>query len=95
MATAVHLEGGYDNTRIALVVRGAVVLAVIQAVVVVIISIVNKSLDGAPDHALTGGFVFLGAMITIFYPGTLTRPRSIDGMLSMPRPMAGEDALNW
>lgn len=80
MATAVHLEGDYDNTELRRIVRGSITLAVIQAVFVVIVSVINKSTDGTVDHALTGIFVFVGGMITIFYPGTLTRPRTIEGI---------------
>ena len=39
-----------------------------------------RLLGGTVEHALTGIVVFIGAMITIFYPGTLTRPRTIDGI---------------
>lgn len=80
MATAVQLEGDYDNTELRRVVRGSITLALIQAVFVVVVSVINKSLAGTIDHALTGIFVFIGAMITIFYPGTLTRPRTIEGI---------------
>lgn len=80
MATAVQLDAGYDNTGIPLVVRGAITLAVLQALAVVIVSVITKALGGTVEHALTGGVVFIGAMVTIFYPGTLTRPRTIDGI---------------
>jgi uncharacterized membrane protein YgdD (TMEM256/DUF423 family) len=80
MATAVHLEGDYDNTELRRVVRGSLTLALIQALLVVVVSVINKSLDGTIDHLLTGIVVFIGAMITIFYPGTLTRPRTIEGI---------------
>ena len=80
MATAVQLDAGYDNTGIPLVVRGAITLAVLQALAVVIVSVITKALGGTVEHALTGGVVFIGAMATIFYPGTLTRPRTIDGI---------------
>lgn len=80
MATAVQLEGDYDNTGLRRIVRGSITLALIQAVVVVVVSVINKSLDGSVDHALTGIVVFIGAMITVFYPGTMTRPRTIEGI---------------
>jgi hypothetical protein len=82
MATAVQLDAEPDNTRIALVLRGSITLAVIQAVFVVIVSIITRLLGGTAEHALTGVVVFVGAMVTIFYPGTLTRPRTIDGIAS-------------
>lgn len=80
MASAVQLEGDVDNTDIQRVVRGSITLALIQAAFVVAVSVVNKTFDGTVDHALTGILVFVGAMITIFYPGTLTRPRTIEGI---------------
>ena len=80
MATAVQLEGDYDNTGLRRIVRGSITLALIQAVVVVVVSVINKSLDGSVDHALTGIVVFIGAMITVFYPDTMTRPRTIEGI---------------
>ena len=80
MATAVQLDAGVDNTELQRVVRGSITLALIQAGFVVAVSIVNKSTDGIVDHALTGILVFVGAMITVFYPGTLTRPRTIEGI---------------
>lgn len=82
MATAVQLDADHDNTQIALVLRGAITLAVVQAVFVVSVSVITKALGGTVEHALTGVVVFVGAMITIFYPGTLTRPRTIDGIAS-------------
>jgi len=80
MATAVQLEGDVDNTNVQRVVRGSITLALIQAVFVVLVSIVNKTFDGTIDHALTGVLVFIGTAITVFYPGTLTRPRTIEGI---------------
>lgn len=80
MATAVQLDDHVDDTRIMLVVRGSITLAVIQAICVVVVSVINKSLEGTLDHALTGIVVFVGAMITVFYPAVLTRPRTIDGI---------------
>jgi hypothetical protein len=82
MATAVQLDTEYDDTRIALILRGSITLAVIQAVCVVIVSVITHLLGGTVEHALTGVVVFVGAMITIFYPGTLARPRTIDGIAS-------------
>jgi hypothetical protein len=82
MATAVPLDAESDNTRVALVLRGSITLAVVQAVFVVIVSIITRLLGGTAEHALTGVVVFVGAMVTIFYPGTLTHPRTIDGIAS-------------
>ena len=82
MTTAVQYDADHDNTQIALVLRGSITLAVIQAVLVVVVSVIARLSGGIVEHALTGVAVFVGAMITIFYPGTLTRPRTIDGIAS-------------
>ena len=80
MATAVQLDSDHDITRIPLVLRGSITLAAVQAAVVVIVSIITRALNGTIEHALTGIAVYAGALFTIFYPGTLTRPRAIDGI---------------
>ena len=82
MATAVSLDADHDHTEIMLVLRGSITLAVIQAIAVILVSIITRSLNGTVEHALTGIVVFVGAMVTIFYPATLTRPLSIDGIAS-------------
>lgn len=80
MASAVQLEGDYDNTQLGRVVRASITLGLVESLVVVVVSIINKSLTGTADHALTGIAVFAGAMFTSFYPGTVTRPRTIEGI---------------
>lgn len=82
MATAVSFDTDHDHTDLGLIFRGAVTLAVIQAIMVIVVSIITRSLNGTVEHALTGIVVFVGAMVTIFYPATLTHPRSIDGIAS-------------
>lgn len=80
MATAVQLQRDSDNTELMRVVRGFVTLAIIQAVVVVIVSVINKSLDESINRPLSAIVIFIGAMITICYPAFLTRPRTIEGI---------------
>ncbi|HEY4322257.1 MAG TPA: hypothetical protein VGM77_13910 [Gemmatimonadales bacterium] len=80
MATAIPLEGDVDNTGVLRIVKAGFLLAVIQAVTVVLVSIVNKSLDNPANRTLTAILVFIGAMITAFYPGTRTNPRTIEGI---------------
>jgi hypothetical protein len=80
MATAVQLESDVDNTELIRIVRAFIKLALIEAVFVVLVSIVNKTFDGTVDHLLTGILVFVGVMIVCFYPGTVTRPRTIEGI---------------
>lgn len=78
MASAVPFET--DTTPLPRVVRGAITLGIIQGVIVVIVSLITHALGGTVEHALTGIVVFVGAMITIFYPATITQPRTIEGI---------------
>lgn len=80
MATAARLDTPSDATEIPSVVRGAVQLGLIQAVCVFAVSLINRTLEGTADHALTAVVVALGATATILLPGLRTRPRSIEGI---------------
>ena len=80
MATAVRLDQTHDQTEVPLIVRGAFTLAFMQAVFVIIVSIITKSLSGTVEHALTGLVVACGAAVTIFYPALKTRPLTIEGI---------------
>jgi hypothetical protein len=80
MAASLQLDRDFDDTRVAMIVRYGITLAVIEAVFVIIVSVITKSLSGFVEHLLTGIAVFIGAMIVIFFPGTRTRPRTIEGI---------------
>ena len=80
MATTARLESEFDTTEIPRIVRGSILLGLVQACCVVLVSLVNKSLEGTIDHALTGMVVAIGAAVTIFWPGMQTRPRTIEGI---------------
>ncbi|HEY4100860.1 MAG TPA: hypothetical protein VGM20_08290 [Gemmatimonadales bacterium] len=80
MATAVQVDSRFDQIKIAPIVRASAILAIVQSLCVVVVSIITRSLSGTIEHALTGIVVYIGAMITIFWPGTRIRPRQIDGI---------------
>jgi hypothetical protein len=80
MTSAVQVDSSFDDTGLARIVRAIFALAFAEAICVVIVSIITHALSGVVEHALTGVAVFLGAMFTSFYPGTVTRPRRIDGI---------------
>lgn len=77
MTSAVHTA---ENTEIPVVVRGSIILGVIQSAAVLVVSLINRSLEGTIDAALTGVVVAVGVVITAFIPGVWTRVRSIDGI---------------
>lgn len=80
MATAARLDTTTDATDVPYVVRNSVQLGLIQAVCVLVVSLINRFLEGTADHALTGVVVALGAAVTIILPGLKTRPRTIEGI---------------
>jgi hypothetical protein len=80
MATAVRLDDSYDTTDLRIIVRGAIILGVIQAALVLVVSLVNRGLDGTADAVLTGVVVAIGAAACAFLPGRWTRARSIEGI---------------
>lgn len=80
MATAVRYDISSENLDLARVVRSALILGAIQAICVLTVSLVNRSLEGTVDSALTGIVVALGAAATIFLPAIWLRVRTIDGI---------------
>lgn len=80
MASAVRLDGNADTTHLPLIIRGSAILGLIQAVAVLLISVINKVIVGAMDTALTGAVIGLGAALTIVLPAGWTRARSIEGI---------------
>lgn len=79
MATAVQ-PSTVDTTDLSVILRGSVILGVIQSVAVFAVSLVNRSLEGTADHALTGVIVAIGAALSIVLPGIWTRARTIEGI---------------
>ncbi len=80
MATAVPLDNSTDTTDVALIVRASMVLGAMQSVAVFLVSIINRSLTGMADAALTGVVVAAGVIVTAWYPAMRTRPRTIEGI---------------
>lgn len=80
MATAATLDSTPDTTPLPVIVKSALILAVIEAVVVLAISLVNRSLEGTIDRAISAVILTIGLIIVIFWPGRITRARTIDGI---------------
>jgi hypothetical protein len=80
MTSAVQTDASHDLTDVPRIVRQAITLGVIQAVVVVVVSLINRFFEGTLDHALTGVVVALGAILCVFGPGHWTRARTIEGI---------------
>jgi hypothetical protein len=80
MATAVHPDATFDTTTVPHIVRSAIKLGVVQAVVILAISLANRSLEGTADHAATAVLLAVGLIATIVLPGRWTHARTIEGI---------------
>lgn len=81
MHSAVELRADHDLTDIPSIVRGAVKLGLLEAVVVLLASLVSRLLPlGVPQTILLAVIVFAGLAAVTFLPGLWTRPRTIEGI---------------
>ena len=80
MGSAVELQGEFDRTALPGVIRYAVILGAIEALVVVLMAIITR-LTGGIVEAVIGGLVLIAALAVVaFFPGTWTRARTIEGI---------------
>jgi hypothetical protein len=81
MHPAVELRGDYDLTTIPAIVRGAVKLGLLEAVVVLVISLVSRLLPNGGLQTILLALILLAALAAVtFLPGLWTRPRTIEGI---------------
>jgi hypothetical protein len=81
MHPAVELRGDYDLTDIPAIVRGAVKLGLLEAVVVLVISLVSRLLpNGGLQTILLALILFVALAAVTLLPGLWTRPRTIEGI---------------
>ena len=80
MSSAVRADSGTDLTDLPYVLRSAVTLGVITAVVVVAMSFITRFLAGAAEFGLGALVLVAGLTAVTFLPGSWTRPRTIEGI---------------
>jgi len=80
MTSAAELRGDHDVTDVPSIVRGSVVLGLLEAGVVLLFSLVNRLLDGPVETMLLAIILLAGAAAVTLLPGTWTRPRTIEGI---------------
>jgi hypothetical protein len=81
MHSAVELRADHDLTDVPSIVRGSVKLGLLEAVVVLIVSLISRFLPlGAPQTILLAIVVFVGIGAVTLLPGLWTRPRTIEGI---------------
>lgn len=76
-AAAAHSS---DRIEIPRIVRYAIILGIIQAVIVALFAVVTRLFDGPVEKALEVVLLVLGLGATIILPGLWTRARNIDGI---------------
>jgi len=80
MTSAVHPDTTFDQTRLPLVLRRAVVLGAIEAACVLFFSLASRFLAGGPETAVRALIVLAGLTAVTLLPGTWIRPRTIEGI---------------
>jgi hypothetical protein len=80
MSSAVRADSGTDLTDLPYVLRHAVRLGAITAVVVVAMSFITRFLAGAAEFGLGALVLTAGLAAVTFLPGSWTRPRTIEGI---------------
>ena len=76
-AAAAHSS---DRVEIPRLVRLAIILGIIQAVIVALFAVVTRVFDGPVEKVLEGVLLVIGLGATIILPGLWTRARNIEGI---------------
>ena len=80
MSTAAELHGHHDLTDVPAIVRGSVVLGLIEAGAVLLFSVLNRLLDGPLETVLLAIVLLAAVGAVTLLPGIWTRARTIEGI---------------
>lgn len=80
MDSAAELHGNHDLTDVPSIVRGSVLLGLFEAVVVLLVSLAFRFLDGPPETIVLAVLLLLGLAPVTLLPGIWTRARTIEGI---------------
>ena len=80
MTSTAEARDEYDLTAVPWIVSGAVKLGLIEALLVLLFSLVSRWLDGPVETILRGLIIVLGLAAVSMLPGLWTRPRTIEGI---------------
>jgi hypothetical protein len=69
-----------DRIEIPRIVRLAIILGIIQAIIVALFAVVTRMFDGPVEKALEAVLLIVGLAATIILPGIWTRARNIEGI---------------
>jgi hypothetical protein len=80
MTSAVQRQDLVDHTELRFVLRGALILGLIQSVLVFGFAIAYRFLEGPAETAVGALIVLIGVAATTLLPGIWTNPRTIEGI---------------
>jgi hypothetical protein len=80
MASAAELQHDHDVTDVPSIVRGAVLLGLFEAVMVLLLSLASRFLSGPLETAVLGVLLLVGLAPVTLLPGIWTRARSVEGI---------------
>jgi hypothetical protein len=80
MSAAVRFETNIDQTDVPSIVRGAVKIGLLTAIVVLLVSLVSRYTDGIVEAGLQVVLIALGTYALTFLPGQWTQARTIEGI---------------
>jgi hypothetical protein len=80
MSAAVSLQTGVDQTEIPDIVRGSVKLGILESVLILIIGLISKFLDGPVELILLSILVTVAILLVTILPGLWTKATTIEGI---------------
>ena len=81
MSSAVELRADHDLTNVPAIVTGAVKLGLLEAAIVLLVSLVSRLLpNGTLQTVLLGAIITAALAAVMLLPGLWTRPRTIEGI---------------
>jgi hypothetical protein len=78
--TAVATRSDYDVTDLPWLVRNGIKLGIVESVLVLLYSLVDRFLSGPVELVLCGILLVIGLSVVTVVPGLWTRPRTIEGI---------------
>ncbi len=80
MTSAAELRGGHDLTDVPSIVRGSVLLGLLESVIVLVLSVVSRYLGGPLETILLALILLVGLAAVTLLPGIWTQARTIEGI---------------
>jgi hypothetical protein len=80
MAGAVELSSDYDRTDVPHIVRRSIQLGILEAVFVLLLSLITRFLDGVAETIPLALVLLIGLALVSGLPGLWTRARTIEGI---------------